>query len=62
MSTRELKDFLRAGAPALALPRLGGVARMRAMVGVAEHDAVAQGLGREAAEWLAHVRAGRIGK
>lgn len=60
MSPRELPDFLKAGDPELSLPRLTGIAQMRAMAGVPKPDVYAEGLSREAAEWLRLVREGRI--
>ena len=62
MSTRELGDFLKQGNAELRAPRLTGMARMRAMAGVpAPEDPLILSLSKDAAEWLAHVRAGRIG-
>lgn len=61
MSPRELPDFLKAGDPDLSLPRLTGIARLRAIAGVPEPDVYADALSREAAEWLRLVRDGRIG-
>ena len=62
MSHRELKDFIKHGDAELGAPRFTGIARMRAMAGVpAPEDPLILSLSKDAAEWLAHVRAWRIG-